>query len=38
MLGIAPAVPIAAAGKVLLDELYVKDILGGPSNDASSVS
>jgi predicted PurR-regulated permease PerM len=32
ILGIALAVPLAAAGKVLVDELYVKDTLGGPSH------
>jgi predicted PurR-regulated permease PerM len=31
ILGIALAVPLAAAGKVLVDELYVKDALGGPA-------
>jgi predicted PurR-regulated permease PerM len=31
ILGIALAVPLAAAGKVFVDELYVKDTLGGPS-------
>jgi predicted PurR-regulated permease PerM len=31
ILGIALAVPLAAAGKVLVDELFVKDALGGPS-------
>jgi predicted PurR-regulated permease PerM len=31
ILGIALAVPLAAAAKVLVEELYVKDALGGPS-------
>jgi predicted PurR-regulated permease PerM len=31
ILGIALAVPLAAAGKVLVEELYVKDALGGAS-------
>ena len=30
LLGIALAVPLAAAGKVLVEELYVRDALGGP--------
>jgi predicted PurR-regulated permease PerM len=32
ILGIALAVPLAAAGKVFVDELYVRDTLGGPSH------
>ncbi len=35
ILGIALAVPLAAAGKVMIDELYVKDALGGPSHFAA---
>ena len=35
ILGIALAVPLAAAGKVFIDELYVKDALGGPSRFAA---
>jgi predicted PurR-regulated permease PerM len=30
VLGLAFAMPIAAAAKVLIEELYVKDQLGGP--------
>jgi predicted PurR-regulated permease PerM len=38
ILGIALAVPLAAAAKVLVDELYVKDALGGPSHASASSS
>jgi predicted PurR-regulated permease PerM len=34
VLGVALAVPIAAAGKVLVNELYVRDVLGGPADEA----
>jgi len=33
MLGIMLAVPIAAAGKVLFEELYIKDVVGGAWTD-----
>ena len=38
LLGVAFAVPIAAAAKVLIEELYVKDALGGPWREEDAVA